>query len=215
MSDKSKSDKPKGFDPTEFQLKLLESLLPKGTGTRVGHAALDIFILIAIVIIGFIAAILLAISAGAITKITPDWRDDKDLKRAHTLMSWATALLWVGGFLLIVSHILFAWFFVIAYNYAFALTELGIAILFIVSAILAFIAISNIKKSAKFDATNKDSRRAINLALVAAIMALISAIGLSIWLVYSFIQFEKEGGIKGDIEFKLQVAQKAAQVALL
>ncbi len=195
------------------QLQLLESLLPKGTEKKVGTAVIDIIIIIAIVIIGFIAAILLAISAGAITKITSKWRDDKDLKRAHTLMSWATALLFIGGFLLIGFYALFFIMLAVAYNYIFALTELFVAVLFFVAAILAFTAVGDIKKSPEFSDTNKEAKRAVDFGLAAGIMALISAVGISIWLVYSFIQFEKAGGVKGDIEFKLQVAEKAAELA--
>lgn len=193
----------------------IKKAVPETTGQRIGSAFLDIIIIATLGIIGFIAAILLAISAGAIPKISAQWRSDPDLSRAHRLMSWATALLWVGGFLLIGFYIIFSWLLVIAYNYIFALIQLAISILFFVSAILAFIAVGDIKKSPLFDSTNKDAKRAVDTGLAAAILAMISSVGLAIWLIYSFIQFEKEGGVKADIKAKEKEAEAVGRVAFL
>ena len=187
--------------------------LPAGTEQRAGTLVIDIFILIIIVVIGFIAAIMLAIAAAAITKINPNWRDDMELSRAHRLMSWATAILWIGGALLILFYLFFFWFLTPAYNYVLGFTEVFVTVVFIAASVMAFIAVAEVRKSSLFSEDNAEAKRAVTFGTIAGVTAVISSIGLIIWIIYSFIQFERQGGVAGDIKFKAQIAEQVAQFA--
>ncbi len=170
------------------------------------YFASDLIILIFIVVFSIIIGILIHFTINAINRLNNQKKDDH-LESALRLLNWSITIHWITAAFLVIFAFVYVFLVRQVQSYAITITEVVIAITYLISSVLILIAINEVRKSEAHRRGSKETRDIIQLGHLAASMSAVMAVGIVIWGIILTNQFQKGEAAIG-IPFGLQAAEE-------